>query len=211
MDFNDSASEVRGREYGMSSSAGLRLKNNIKKMIEQMPPIFVQGTVRLLGLLRDAVRIAQYDVGPPFIYTQSIVLAPGAGNVFALNIPQDGTVRSFRWVVTNIGSDDTTPPSDFRMLAGVTNVGIASLSYFSAEDNEFVQWAGGPTSWGPGLNGVSAGNQPVNALAASLDGFARRIDVAKGTNWKVAVVNRSPSDRYQIVFLVEQYWRDRNA
>lgn len=216
MGQQSSANERQARTYGMASPPGLALRRKIQELVRVLPAAFVQGTVRLMGLLRDAVRVAQYDVGPVFMYSQQIIIKPGQSNVASVNIPQDGQVRSFRWICTNIGADDDTPPADLRNKAGVTSVGVASQNFYSAEGNNIVQFAGGPTSYGPGVfngtaGGANAATIPVNALAGSLDGFARRIFIREGTNWKIGVKNLSTVDRYQVTFVVEQYWWDREG
>ena len=198
MPVNNTVNEQYSKSFGLGSSPARRSYEQVKAFVENVSPAIVDVLGRFVGTMRDAIRVGQYQVGPPYVYSNAVTLTAGQNTVLPVNVPANGTIRSFQWGVFN----QTATPADAVKLAGVTSVGTGALQLYEAVGDAFPQPATSSSVTVPGPYPFTQG------LPFMEDGFARRIDVAQGDIIKVACSNNG-ADTYQIVFFVEQYYTEQ--
>ncbi len=165
--------------------AGGEMGDAVQKILA-IPKKISRTANALMGVTRDAIRLGQYQVGPPYIYQQSFVLAPNSDTEFAVNIDADGTVAMFNAIV-QIDATANQPAFD---EAFIESIGIGSQLFYQNKG-------------GLAISGLTFGSFPQFT-----QGLLRRIKVKQGDIWRIKAVSTS-ADVYRVSFSAEQYFASR--
>jgi hypothetical protein len=160
----------------------------------QVAPGFINEAWKLVGTLRDAIRVGQYDLGIPFMYQKTAELLPETSVPLIINVKKFGVISHMMPLVTNI----TPGAGDFRLNAGITRIQIGGQTIFEAQDGTLFR----PTEvFTTGFTPVAGGF----GSPADQQGYLRRIPVAQGDVIEVQLRNFSTTDSMQIGLMVTQY------
>lgn len=166
----------------------------LEQWIRKVSPGFVEEAWKLVGTLRDAIRVGQYDLGIPFTYQRSAELLPLSSQPLVLNVKKFGVISHMVPFVSNITAN--TP--DARLNAGVTRIQIGAQTIYEAQDGTLFR----PSEvFATGFVPVAGGF----GLPADEQGYLRRIPVAQGDVIEVEIRNFSQTDTFQVGLLVTQY------
>ena len=173
-----SAKELEMRRAGLVPKAASWLLARLADV-----PRLVDLTTRFLGVLRDAIRLGEYELGPPFIYASSFEVPGGGAIVHPISVPADGEVVFFSFGTENI----TVPTTDPRNLIVFEELSVGSQKFFSNESGAFLV-------------------QPTSGSLGPFErqGFLRRIRVRQSQEWKFRVSNQG-ADTYQVSIFFSQY------
>lgn len=187
--------------YAQERSQGARrplqkLTTKVAQWAQGSSNKFVGQAWNLVGVLADAIRSGQYDLGVPFIYSKTMTLAGGTSDVLTLNVKKFGVIQHIIPVVSNSDAAATDPV----MLAGVTRIEIGAQTFWEQQDGTLITPSITPGRYAAGFAPVVGGvSQPGSHL-----GFLRRIPVAQGDVIEAEVRNIG-SDDYQVGLVVVQY------
>ncbi len=160
----------------------------------QVAPAFINEAWKLVGTLRDAIRVGQYDLGIPFSYQKSAELLPGTSQPLILNVKKFGVISHMVPFATNISPGLADP----RLNAGVTRIQIGAQTIYEAQDSTLFRPS---EAFVTGFVPVAGGF----GLPADEQGYLRRIPVAQGDVIECEIRNFSATDTFQIGLMVTQY------
>lgn len=172
-----SAKELVMRQAGIVPKAASHLLAKLANV-----PALVDITMRFLGVLRDSIRLGEYELGPPLLYASSFVIPGGATIVHPISVPADGEVTNFIFIADDI----SVPVVDARDLLVFLELSVGSQKFFSNE-------AGGVL-----------GFPPISFAPFHQQGFLRRIRVRQSQEWKLSVRNDGVDD-YNVTTWFTQY------
>ena len=165
--------------------AGGEMGDAVNKLL-QIPKKISRTANGLMGVMRDAIRLGQYQVGPPYIYQESFVLNPNSDTEFSVNIDADGTIAMFNAIVERDATADT-PPFD---EAFVESIGIGSQLFYQNK------------------GGLAVSGLSFTSFPQFDQGLLRRIKVKQGDIWRIKAVNTGV-ETYRVSFSAEQYFAAR--
>ena len=160
-------------------------------------PELVQATWGFLGAARDAIRVAQYAVGPVRFLEDSVTIDTNATEQIQFAFPFDALIRNWKLNLVNVTASQAENFDQVQLLAIETG---AIKYYDSLGGNPNFPWVT------PGNTG--SGNQAATAYSpgpSGRDGFARWIPVDLGNNWTMEFRNFSTTDRYNVSVELECY------
>ncbi|HDZ21910.1 hypothetical protein LCGC14_0784460 [marine sediment metagenome] len=161
----------------------------------QVAPAFINEAWKLVGTLRDAIRVGQYDLGIPFVYQKSAEVGPETSVPLVLNVKKFGVISHMTPFVTNIEGGGG---SDVRLNAGVVRIQIGAQTIYEAQNGTLFR----PSEvFATGFIPVAGGF----GSPADEQGYLRRIPVAQGDVIEVEIRNFSTTDTFQIGLQVTQY------
>lgn len=170
--------------------------SNIIGNLAGAAPRLIRTAQGLVGVLRDSIRLGQYDLGAPYWFGSGLQMAPGATGPLAFPQRISAEIRSIIPWCVNVSSPatDDTPQINFRSIA------TGATIYYENIGNVLMPVFYSP----PTLNGVQAQINGVR-LPFQSDGFGRRFFVRQNNQWQVDVVNNSTNDTYDVGILIECY------
>lgn len=152
----------------------------------QLPPKLWGRATSLLGLLRDVIRIGQYEVGEPLLWSASIDVPVSQTLELTANVPADGMVNAFRWAVEN-----TTADADVDGY--VDSIALGAQTLYRNVSGQVVTAAG------------DAGPLGGFGMPFVAQGFLRRFPAYQNSSFLMRCVNLDADNVHRFSLYVEQY------
>jgi len=192
--MSDEARRYAEERHSGGSAPLHKLKLQVREWKQRAGGKFVGAAWNLVDTLADAIRLGQYDLGMPLVYTAAIDLVGGEARPLILNVPTFGVIQQMIPFVTPV--EDV--PSEARINAGITKITIGTTVFFLAQDGVMYRphRAGFVAGFSPVANGIGT--------AENMLGYLRRIPVAQGDTIQVDVQNVGGVG-YQVGLTVVQY------